>query len=85
MTNRKTNTAPAPEASPTPTRLLSVDQFIAAYPGFTKGGVRYLIFNARTNGFDVCLVKIGRRVLIDEAAFLGTYLPTRRVSNGGAA
>lgn len=33
------------------------------------GGLRHLIFNAKTNGFNSCIVRIGRRVLIDEEAF----------------
>ena len=32
-------------------------------------GLRYLIFNAKRNGFDAVIRRIGRRVLIDEAAF----------------
>ncbi len=37
------------------------------YPdaGFTIGGVRWLIFNAKDNGFDKCIVRAGRKVLID--------------------
>jgi len=33
------------------------------------GGLRYLIFHENENGFHVCVRRIGRRVLIDEAAF----------------
>lgn len=33
------------------------------------GGLRHLIFNAETNGFNRVIRRIGRRVLIDEAAF----------------
>jgi hypothetical protein len=33
------------------------------------GGLRHLIFYSKTNGFDVCVKKIGRRVLIDEDKF----------------
>lgn len=34
-----------------------------------QGGLRHLVFHASTNGFDKCIRRIGRRVLIDEAAF----------------
>jgi hypothetical protein len=34
-----------------------------------QGGLRHLIFNAKTNGFDKVVRRAGRRVLIDEAAF----------------
>jgi hypothetical protein len=33
------------------------------------GGLRHLIFNAKSNGFDRCIRRVGRRVLIDETAF----------------
>jgi hypothetical protein len=33
------------------------------------GGLRNLIFNKHKNGFDKVIKKVGKRVLIDEAAF----------------
>lgn len=33
------------------------------------GGLRHLIFYEKTNGFSHCIVRIGRRVLIDEGKF----------------
>ncbi len=33
------------------------------------GGLRHLIFNAKQNGFDRVVRRVGRRVLIDEGAF----------------
>ena len=33
------------------------------------GGLRHLIFHAKSNGFDTVVKRVGRRVLIDEAAF----------------
>ena len=33
------------------------------------GGLRHLVFHEKSNGFDSCLVRIGRRVLIDEEKF----------------
>lgn len=33
------------------------------------GGLRHLIFNKHSNGFDKVVIKVGKRVLIDEAAF----------------
>ena len=52
----------------TPT-LLTIRQFVQRHQAFTQGGLRYLIFNADTNGMNRCLRRIGRRVLIDEVAF----------------
>lgn len=49
--------------------LLTVRQFSEKHPAFTQGSLRNLIFNAKQNGFDAALVRVGRRVLIDEAAF----------------
>lgn len=46
--------------------LLTVKQYVAKHPAFTEGGIRKLIFDAASNGFDQCLVRIGRKVLIDE-------------------
>nr|WP_320114246.1 hypothetical protein [uncultured Desulfuromonas sp.] len=33
------------------------------------GGLRHLIFYEKTNGFSHCIVRVGRRVLIDEEKF----------------
>lgn len=33
------------------------------------GGLRHLIFYEETNGFKHCVVRLGRRVLIDESKF----------------
>ena len=49
--------------------LLTVRQFSEKHPAFTQGSLRNLIFNAKQNGFDACLVRVGRKILIDEAAF----------------
>ena len=59
--------------------LLTVKQFSDRHPAFTQGGLRHLIFFARArrtsrgevagNGLDAALVRVGRRILIDEARF----------------
>lgn len=62
------------------TRALStVRQFSEKYPAFSQGSLRNLIFLASKrhtsmgkipgNGLDVALVRIGRKLLIDEAKF----------------
>ena len=33
------------------------------------GGLRHLAFYRKTNGFNRCVKQVGRRLLIDEAAF----------------
>ncbi|SEF42737.1 hypothetical protein [Nitrosomonas ureae] len=62
-----------------PRTLLSVRQFSDKHPAFTQGSLRNLIFlsdNRTTsrgtiqgNGLNVALVRIGRKLLIDEAKF----------------
>jgi hypothetical protein len=57
------------------TSVLSVRQFAAKHPAFSEGGLRWLIFQAKNrpgfkgNGLDVAIVRVGRRVLIDERKF----------------
>lgn len=62
-----------------PPVLLTVRQFAEKHPAFSQGSLRNLIFlaDSRTsskgripgNGLDVALVRVGRKVLIDEAKF----------------
>jgi hypothetical protein len=49
--------------------LNTVRQHADKFPAFTQGALRNLIFNSKANGFDAVMVRIGRRVLIDENAF----------------
>ena len=54
----------------TPT-LTAPNRFSEKYPDFPIGGIRHLIFHEKTNGLAKCgvIVRIGRKVLIDEAKF----------------
>ena len=54
--------------SVTTRRLLTVAQFCEAHPWAHPGGVRAWLFNRRTNGFDSCIRRIGRKILLDETA-----------------
>ena len=38
--------------------------------GFTEAGIRWQLFNREHNGFNRCVVRVGRRVLIDEVEFI---------------
>ncbi|MDD2801623.1 MAG: hypothetical protein PHE96_09210 [Methylococcales bacterium] len=51
--------------------LSTVNQFTQKQPAFTLGGLRSLIFNEHQNGLakSGAIVRIGRKVLIDEAKF----------------
>ena len=51
------------------TRLLTVREWTSEHAWPPEGGLRHLIFNADTNGAHAWIRRVGRRVLIDEAAF----------------
>ncbi|AEF99447.1 hypothetical protein [Methylomonas methanica] len=61
----------------------TVNQFSDKYPAFTKGGIRALIFNENSNGLAKAgaIVRIGRKVLIDESKFFAWV----ESQNAGAA
>jgi hypothetical protein len=50
-------------------RLHTVQQFCQEHAAFTIGGLRWLLFHRETNGLASAVVKLGRRVLIDEDKF----------------
>ena len=46
--------------------LKTVRQLCEEHPHlFTEGSLRWLIFQRETNGFDRCVIRIGRRLYID--------------------
>ena len=51
--------------------LLTVKQFVNKHPAFTEGGIRFQIFNEKTNGLKEsgAIVRNGRRVLINEEKY----------------
>jgi hypothetical protein len=51
------------------TQLVPVTQWPLLHLWPLIGGLRHLIFHAKDNGFDQVIRRVGRRVLIDEAAF----------------
>lgn len=48
--------------------LSTVPQFSQKHPAFPEGGLRWQIFNSKTNGLDQAgaILRVGRKVLIDE-------------------
>ena len=62
------------------TNLRTVKQVAEMNPAFSEAAIRWMRFNAETNGFDRVLVKVGRRVLIDLAEF-ENWLEEGRVDN----
>ena len=69
----KTSPAPAHSsaltASAPPTRLIPLTDWNQHHAWPPIGGLRHLVFFERTNGFHKVVRRVGRRVLIDEAAF----------------
>ncbi len=65
--------------SATSPNLLTVSQFSERHPAFSEGSLRNLIFLSKSrrsdhggivgNGLDKALVRVGRRVFIDETKF----------------
>jgi hypothetical protein len=51
------------------TRLIPVTKWHEHHAWPPIGGLRHLIFYEKQNGFAACIRRVGRRVLIDEAAF----------------
>lgn len=51
------------------TKLIPVTKWNEHHHWPPIGGLRHLIFNAHKTGFDSCVRRVGRRVLIDEAQF----------------
>jgi|GEM_PF-874442 len=53
----------------TTTRLIPVTKWPEKHPWPSVAGLRHLIHYEKDNGFDSVVRRIGRRVLLDEAAF----------------
>jgi hypothetical protein len=49
--------------------LLTVQQFSEKHKGFTLGGLRWLLFHRDTNGLSRAVVRLGRKILLDEEEF----------------
>jgi hypothetical protein len=48
---------------------LTVKQMAAKHPAFSEASLRYHIFNERQNGLDKALIRVGKKILINEDAF----------------
>ncbi len=51
------------------TRYIPLVDWPKIYPWPRLGGLRHLVFHADKNGFEACIRRVGRRVLIDERRF----------------
>lgn len=61
-------------------QFLTIPGTSKKYPAFSEGGLRWLLFNREQNGFNRCVVRIGRRVLIDECELVAWLRSQREAS-----
>jgi hypothetical protein len=58
------------ETSPIPVRrAIPISDWPKYHPWPTVSGLRNLVFNADSNGLADAVIRVGRRVLIDESSF----------------
>ena len=60
-------------------RLRTIRQTAERNKAFTEGSLRWHVFHCKTNGLDRAIVRVGRRVLIDEAEF-SRWLESKRMT-----
>lgn len=53
----------------TPKRLIPLADWSKFHNWPPTGGLRYLVFNEKTNGFSSVIRRVGKRVLISESDF----------------
>ena len=67
------------------TKLIPLTQWPEHHTYPNIAGLRYLVFNANSNGFASCIKRIGKRILIDEAAYFAwvdsQQVPQHPISN----
>jgi hypothetical protein len=51
-------------------QFLTAAQLSKKYPAFSLASIRWVLFNRETNGFNSAVVQLGRKLLIDEQAFV---------------
>ena len=62
-------------------QFLTVPNAAKKYPAFTEASLRWLLFNREHNGFNRCVVRVGRRVLIDDSELVA-WLRDQREAKG---
>ncbi len=50
-------------------RLIPLTEWNQYHSWPPLGGLRYLVFHAKSNGFDKVIRRVGRRILLDEPSF----------------
>lgn len=64
------------------TRLIPVPKWNDYHPWPPQGGIRHLIFYAENNGFKDAFKRVGRNVLVDEAAFFACVERKQKKARG---
>ena len=49
--------------------IMTVEQLCDAHPAFTPASVRWWLFRREENGLNRAVIRLGRKLLIDESAF----------------
>ena len=65
-------------------RILTVRDFCTKHLWPPEGGLRHIIFYSSENGAEAFIRRVGRRVLIDEAAFFVWVAAQNEKPNTGA-
>jgi|GEM_PF-957683 len=84
MSDQKLTNLNMPNNKPV-TQFFSVAEFAARHPWPSQAGLRNLIFHSKTNGFESCLIRVGKRVLIDEERFIAWMRDPSRANRPGSA
>ena len=50
-------------------RLIPLTHWPKYHPWPSVGGLRHMVVKAKTTGFDVAIVRVGQKILIDEDQF----------------
>ncbi|HRS96309.1 MAG TPA: hypothetical protein P5179_13655 [Candidatus Latescibacteria bacterium] len=67
--NQGEQTTPKQVQVPTIPRLIPLTKWNEYHPWPPPGGLRWLVFHEKKNGFQAVIKRVGGRVLIDEQAF----------------
>jgi hypothetical protein len=66
--NNTINATQLPQVNPKV--YLTVNQTCQKHTWLSQSSLRYLIFNAETNGFKECIFRLGKKILISEEKLL---------------
>jgi hypothetical protein len=69
MDSNKTCPAAHTEEGASERHLYTVAQFAQKHPAFSIGGLRWLLFHRKSNGLERAVLRVGKRVLLDEKLF----------------